>query len=131
MLIFLRTNVVFCTKASLISYGGSNSSQGGALRSFSPGAVATIAVTWKSASMVASATGIGLIFSRINILPLTTLSANYEVHVYMAITRTNCPLLVDRIITPTRAEIDGHDRSHYTDAVDKNAVNRSVVRIQE
>jgi len=29
-LIFLRTNVIFCTKTSLISYGGSNSSQGGA-----------------------------------------------------------------------------------------------------
>jgi len=31
MLIFLRTNVTFSTKTSLISYGGSNSSQGGAL----------------------------------------------------------------------------------------------------
>jgi len=30
LLIFLRTNVIFCTKTSLISYGGSNSSQGGA-----------------------------------------------------------------------------------------------------
>jgi len=29
--IFLRTNEIFCTKTSLISYGGSNSSQGGAL----------------------------------------------------------------------------------------------------
>jgi len=31
LFIFLNTNVIFCTKASLISYGGSNSSQGGAL----------------------------------------------------------------------------------------------------
>jgi len=31
LLIFLRTNVIFCPKASLISYGGSSSSQGGAL----------------------------------------------------------------------------------------------------
>ena len=31
LLIFLRTNVIFCTKTSLISYGGSNSSHVGAL----------------------------------------------------------------------------------------------------
>ena len=31
LLIFLRTNVILCPKTSLISYGGSNSSQGGAL----------------------------------------------------------------------------------------------------
>jgi len=31
LLIFLRTNLIFYTKTSLISYGGSNSSQGGAL----------------------------------------------------------------------------------------------------
>jgi len=28
---FLRSNVIFCTKTSLISYGGCNSSQGSAL----------------------------------------------------------------------------------------------------
>jgi len=30
LLIFLRTNVIFCTKTNMILYGGSNSSQGGA-----------------------------------------------------------------------------------------------------
>ena len=54
LLIFLRTNVIFCTKSSLISYGGSSSSQGCALspmRSFSARAVASIAV-WKSAPVI-------------------------------------------------------------------------------
>jgi len=30
LLIFLRTNVIFCTKTNMILYGGSNSSEGGA-----------------------------------------------------------------------------------------------------
>jgi len=31
LLIFLRTNAIFCTKASFTSWGGTNSSRGGAL----------------------------------------------------------------------------------------------------
>ena len=59
LLIFLKTNVIFCTKTSLISYGGCNSSQIGARRpsrTLSPGAVATIA-RQKSAPM-----GQGILF---------------------------------------------------------------------
>jgi len=52
LLIFLRANVIFCTKTSLISYVGSSSSQvGDPVMSFSPGAVATV-VLCKSAPMV-------------------------------------------------------------------------------
>jgi len=52
---FLRTNVLFCAETSLTSYGGSNSGRR-PTRSFSPGAVATIA-PWKSAPMAAAASG--------------------------------------------------------------------------